>query len=157
MEVQRAGLQWLLLGAFMLIALVVGGLAWWEFTHATVEVEWTTASELSTVGFNLYRSDSQEGVYQKVNDELIPASPDPLIGGSYTYLDTQVKPGVTYYYQLEEVEAQGNGARYGPIEVRAQRGGMLELVISLSALAIGMVIGYRFVRGRKTGDELHAA
>ena len=77
----------------MLIALVMGGLAWREFTHAAVEVEWTTASELSTVGFDLYRSDSQEGVYQKVNDELIPASPDPLTGGSYTYLDAAGEAG----------------------------------------------------------------
>jgi hypothetical protein len=146
MDIRLSWLQWLLSGAFMLIALVVGGMAWQEFTHAKVVVEWTTASELSTAGFNLYRSYSKDGVYEKVNPELVPASPDPLTGGSHTYLDEQVKAGTTYYYRLEEVELNGNAARYGPIEVQARRGGSFQLAISISALVIGVFTSVRAVR-----------
>jgi hypothetical protein len=150
-------LQWLLLTTFMLIALIVGVLAWQEFTSAEVVVEWTTANELSTVGFNLYRSDDTDENYEKVNSQLIPASPDPLTGGSYSYPDAQVNAGKTYYYQLEEVEADGSTTRYGPIEVQARRGGSLELAISISTLVIGVFIIFRLVRSRKSNDELQAA
>jgi hypothetical protein len=157
MDRRPSWLQWLLLAAFMLIALIVGVLAWQEFIHAEVKVEWTTASELSTVGFNVYRSDIRDGNYEKVNSELIPASTDPLTGGSYSYPDEQVNAGTTYYYQLEEVEADGGTTRYGPIEVQARRGGGLELAISIATLVIGVFIIFRLVRSRKSNDALQAA
>jgi hypothetical protein len=157
MDSRWSGLQWLLLAGFLVIALVLGGYAWQEYANAEVVVEWTTASELSTLGFNLYRSDLKDGIYEKVNDVLIPASPDPLTGGNYTYLDNQVKAGTTYYYQLEDVESDGNTSRYGPIEVQARRGGTIELVISLSALVIGIFIVYRLLRSRKINHERQAA
>ncbi|NIN65277.1 MAG: hypothetical protein GTO63_11385, partial [Anaerolineae bacterium] len=47
----------------------------------TVIVEWTTESEIDLAGFNLYRSERPDGPYVKVNEALIPASPDPLTGG----------------------------------------------------------------------------
>jgi hypothetical protein len=144
----------LLPAGFIFIALVLGGFAWQKFTKSEVVVEWTTASELSTVGFNLYRSDLIDGIYNKVNDELIPASPDPLTGGNYTYLDDQVSPGTTYYYQLEDVESDGSTSRYGPIEVQAQRGGYIVLLISGSFLVIGIYIIYRLSQSRKITNEL---
>jgi hypothetical protein len=71
-----------------------------EPTHgaSVVIVEWTTESEVDTAGFNLYRSESLEGPYIKINPELIPSSPDPILGGHYVYTDTNVVAGQTYYY-----------------------------------------------------------
>lgn len=102
-----------------------------------VIVEWTTESEVNLAGFNIYRSESQHGPYVKLNDTLIPAAPDPIAGGSYSYTDAAAEPGVTYYYQLEDVELDGKATVHGPIVVVAggdevsplfQAGGLLALL-----------------------------
>lgn len=90
--------------------------------ESLVIVEWTTESEVETAGFNLYRSDSSEGPYVKVNPALIPGSSDPLLGGRYVYTDTNVVAGRTYYYKLEDVELDGTTTLHGPIEVVAEEG-----------------------------------
>jgi hypothetical protein len=113
---------------------------------AVVVVEWTTETEVNLAGFNIYRSESQDGPYVKLNDTLIPASPDPIAGGSYSYTDTTVEPGVTYYYQLEDVELDGKATVHGPIVVVAggdevsplfQAGGLLAL---LGAVVVGVAV-----------------
>ena len=80
-----------------------------------VIVEWATESEVNLAGFNIYRSESPDGPYVKLNDTLIPAAPDPIAGGSYSYTDSTAEPGVTYYYQLEDVELDGKATMHGPI------------------------------------------
>jgi hypothetical protein len=95
------------------------GLAACRLPNTRVVVEWTTASEINTSGFNLYRSERTDGPYVKINAQLIPASTDPLVGGKYRYQDTNVESGRTYYYQLEDVELDGSSARHGPIVVTA--------------------------------------
>jgi len=107
-------------GLVGLAALILG---YWAVTSAaaTVTIEWSTASELNTAGFNLYRSTSQQGPFTRINDHLIPASPDPLVGGSYIFTDTGVTAGQVYYYQLEDVEIGGATTRHGPVQVRAER------------------------------------
>lgn len=85
---------------------------------ARIVVQWTTATEINTAGFNVYRGERAEGPYAKLNAQLIAAS-DALIGGKYQYEDTAVVAGQTYYYQLEDVEYGGAAARHGPIVITA--------------------------------------
>ncbi len=99
---------------------------------AGVVVEWTTANEVNTAGFNLYRSDNPDGPYVRINSHLIPASSDPLAGGQYQYQDAAVQPGRTYYYQLEDVEHSGATTRHGPIRVTAS-GANATLTLGLAA------------------------
>jgi hypothetical protein len=107
----------------------------------TVIVEWTTESEVDLAGFNLYRSESPEGPYVKVNEALIPASPDPLTGGDYVYTDTTVTAGTTYYYKLEDVELDGKSTMHGPIEVAAQANEAWQSVRPTQVLAAALVMG----------------
>ena len=86
---------------------------------ARIVVQWTTATEINTAGFNLYRSERAEGPFIKVNAQLIPASADALIGIEYRHEDAAVVAGRTYYYQLEDVEFGGASARHGLIVVTA--------------------------------------
>ena len=46
-----------------------------------VIVEWTTESEVDMAGFNLYRSETPDGPYLKVNTTFIPGASDPILGG----------------------------------------------------------------------------
>ncbi len=109
-------------------------------TPPVVTVEWSTASELNTAGFNLARGDSAAGPFTRLNSEVIPASPDPLVGGSYVYTDTQVAAGHTYYYQLEEVETSGNTKVQGVVTVTAS-GGLNPWLIGAGVVVIVIVGG----------------
>jgi len=73
------------------------------------DIQWTTASEAGTVGFNVYRMNGE-----RVNQRLIPASLKPQ-GGGYQLLDTgNSDPNAAYF--IEEVNARGEGRRYGPFQ-----------------------------------------
>ncbi len=113
----------LLYALFTLAALGLIASVLFNANTASVVVEWTTASELDTVGFNLYRSESPEGAQKRLNESLIPAAADSLAGSDYHFTDKQARSGRTYFYWLEDVDAQGNLSRNGPIEARADAGG----------------------------------
>ena len=140
MSIRR--ILWLLCGLLALAGLALGYRTVVAPTEAVVIVEWTTASEVDTAGFNLYRSESPEGPFTRINDHLIPASPDPLLGGSYAFTDSNVVAGHTYYYQLEDVEIDGTATRHGPIEVKAVGGGRTEGLLAIAlmgAAVLGLV------------------
>lgn len=129
---------------------------------APVRVEWQTETELNTAGFNLYRSTSPEGPFDvKVNDELIPPAEDPLTGRDYTYIDRTAQSGVTYYYQLQEVERNGGVNTFGPISVRtggldgrhAAVLGALAVVVLLLWLRGGRRAARRAASARHTAAE----
>ena len=70
----------------------------------SIEVEWETETEFETAGYNIYRSDSEDGEFVKINQRLIPSKADPTSGAQYTYIDSDIIPGNTYFYRLEDVE-----------------------------------------------------
>lgn len=109
----------------------------------TVIVEWTTESEVNQAGFNIYRSENQDGPYVKLNDSLIPSSPDPLSGGVYSFADTTVKAGVTYYYELEDVELDGKTTMHGPILMTAGGNTVLQRLQPgvLLGIALAAILG----------------
>lgn len=117
---------------------------------APVLVEWSTETEMNTAGFNLLRSESPDGPFDvKVNDQLIPPSPDPMTGGQYRYTDRTARLGVTYYYQLQEVEQNGTANVVGTISVRAGSFAWWQGVI-LVALAAGVILLWVFGGPRAT-------
>jgi hypothetical protein len=81
-----------------------------------VVVNWETASEVGTAGFNLYRApvsdNAPEQAWEKVNIELIPAQGDEVVGASYRFEDDGLAPGRRYAYRIEEVEWDGGSTVY---------------------------------------------
>ncbi|RMF44414.1 MAG: hypothetical protein D6755_09195 [Anaerolineae bacterium] len=108
--------------------------AWQQWQHAIVVVEWSTASELDTVGFNVFRSETESGPYTQVNQNIIPAAGDSLTGSDYRFEDRDVRTGRTYYYELEDVNTTGTGTRHGPIVVQARGQIGYPAVLSLALL-----------------------
>ena len=93
-------------------------LIYFEATGLDSEVllDWETASEKDTIGFNVYRSLDEWGPFdEKINDNIIIAVGGPHHGTSYSITDTDVVNGVTYFYKLEEVDYQGNTYYWGPV------------------------------------------
>lgn len=114
---------------------------------APVRVEWKTETEMNTAGFNLYRGESPDGPFDvKVNAELIPPADDPLTGKAYMYVDETALPGVTYYYQLQEVEKDGRTNSYGPIHVST---GGLRWRHAAALIALAGLVLLIWLRGSK--------
>jgi hypothetical protein len=106
-----------IISLLLLSITLVGGCSFFQETSLTIQ--WTTESELDIIGFNLYRSDSADGEFNKINNELIPPAADPFVGGDHTFVDENVNRGQTYYYQLETVDRNGNTTRSETIELKA--------------------------------------
>ncbi len=109
-------------------------------TPAPNIISWTTATEMNTAGFNLYRAERADGPYAKINAELIPAASDPLGGSQYEFNDPDVTPGRMFYYQLEEVELGGKTTRHGPIIIVARASWLCENLSVLVLLAAVLVL-----------------
>ena len=72
-----------------------------------VVLTWTTESEVDNAGFNLRRSEKRASGFTLVNPALITGAGTTGERQTYTFTDTSAKPGVEYYYQLEEVAFDG--------------------------------------------------
>lgn len=86
-----------------------------------VELDWVTGTEIDNAGFNVYRALDEDGEQVKLNDELIASMGSELEGASYSFTDSDVASGTTYYYWLESVELGGNTSRHGPVVVTQER------------------------------------
>ena len=96
---------------------------------------WTTLSEVDNAGFNLWRSESKSsesksgeskngesknGNYIRINPKPIAAEGGATLGAEYSYTDNTVdttRPGITYYYKLEEIDTKGVSTFHGPVSV----------------------------------------
>ena len=72
-----------------------------------VILTWTTESEVDNAGFNLRRSEKRESGFTLLNPALIAGAGTTGERQAYTFTDTSAKPGVEYYYQIEEVAFNG--------------------------------------------------
>jgi pimeloyl-ACP methyl ester carboxylesterase len=86
-----------------------------------ITLEWTTASEIDNAGFNLYRCESENGAYLKINSSLIPAQGSPTQGAVYRFVDENVQNRKTYYYKLEDIDIYGKSTMHGPISAEPHR------------------------------------
>ena len=76
-----------------------------QVSAAAVKLEWETATELDHVMFALSRADEKDGDYQTL--ETFPAEGDAVSGAYYSFTDTSVAPGHTYWYKLEDLDVNG--------------------------------------------------
>ncbi len=85
-----------------------------EFSPRLVEgeivINWTTESELNNAGFNIYRSTSRTRNFRRINTKLIKGAGTTGQKSTYQFIDTTVKPNVSYYYRIEEVDFAGKRA-----------------------------------------------
>jgi len=86
-----------------------------------VIIEWSTASEIDNAGFNLYRAESENGEYVKINPSLIPAKGTSTSGATYQYIDKNVKNRTTYFYKLEDIDLNGKSMMHGPVSAELRR------------------------------------
>jgi len=69
-----------------------------EPTDTGINLTWYQDDFETLVGYNIYRSTSEDGYYQKVNTTMIPV-------GEEEFFDTGVEPGQIYYYNFTVVKS----------------------------------------------------
>jgi hypothetical protein len=86
--------------------------------NSTVNLVWSTESEIDNAGFNIYRAESEDGEYVKINDFMIPAQGSSTEGAFYEFIDKDVRNRKTYYYKLEDIDLNGNSTMHDPVSAR---------------------------------------
>ncbi|HEY7697330.1 MAG TPA: C25 family cysteine peptidase, partial [Vicinamibacteria bacterium] len=56
-----------------------------------------------------------DGPYERLTSSLIPGLGSSPVGAEYSYRDAGVENGMTYFYELEDVETTGATKRHGPV------------------------------------------
>ena len=68
-----------------------------EPTENGINLTWTQDEFETLAGYNVYRSTTEDGLYEKINKTVIPAD-------TKTFFDENVIPGQKYYYNFTVVE-----------------------------------------------------
>lgn len=75
---------------------------------------WTTASEQDNFGYDVYRSESEQGTFVKLTK-------DPLLGAGtsdqthkYDYRDDSIDPCKDYWYYIESISTSGAREKFTP-------------------------------------------
>ncbi|MDI6784065.1 MAG: hypothetical protein QME64_08240, partial [bacterium] len=79
-----------------------------------ITLRWRTESEQDNYGFNVYRSESKDGQFEKINPTIIRGHGTTSEPHDYVYVDKEVYKGKTYYYYLMDVDFSGNTKKFTP-------------------------------------------
>lgn len=88
---------------------------------SSVLINWTTLSETLNLGFHIYRSESIDGQYIKINDILIPGAGTSLSIHQYHFEDYKTDKNRTYFYKVANIEYDGKLNFHGPITVNSEK------------------------------------
>jgi len=78
-------------------------------------LKWSTASEVENFGFDIYRSTSEDGPFEKMTKEPIPGAGTIDEPQRYVWEDDTIEAGVDYYYYIESISYGGVRERFSPI------------------------------------------
>jgi hypothetical protein len=68
-----------------------------------VVLDWKTANEFDNIGFDVLRSSSKNGSFEKISGVLLTGS-----AGVYSFTDSTAAAGRTFFYKLEDVDRNGD-------------------------------------------------
>jgi hypothetical protein len=74
---------------------------------SSIDLQWTRSPESDLMGYNCYRSATQNGTYTKINS--VPTDRIAL------YTDAGLAPLTRYYYKISAVDSSGNESSLSPV------------------------------------------
>jgi len=87
-------------------------------SDSSVDVAWSTASEVATVGFRILRKDLRTQITAALNDVLIASKGSPVSGSDYSFTDSTAVNGRKYAYSIEDWDIQGVNTIHAPMLAR---------------------------------------
>jgi hypothetical protein len=75
---------------------------------------WGSETERGYYGFNVYRGESRDGSYIKINKEIVHVAETAGTPKQYVYVDKPLEIGKVYYYYIESVSYAGTTEEITP-------------------------------------------
>ncbi len=75
-------------------------------------LQWTTATEVDNFGYDVYRAESEDGPFERLNPDPIPGAGTSDEPTPYEYVDDTIDPYKTYWYYLESISMAGERERF---------------------------------------------
>jgi hypothetical protein len=78
-------------------------------------LKWTTASEVENFGFDIFRSLSEDGPFEKITTEPLTGAGTTDEPQHYVFVDESIDPGKDYYYYIESISLGGIREKFSPV------------------------------------------
>jgi len=72
-----------------------------------IKIFWEAKSQLENLGWNIYRSETKDGEFVKINGKLIEGAGTTSNPMKYSFIDKDAEKGKLYYYYLEDISFNG--------------------------------------------------
>lgn len=82
----------------------------WHMSEG-VKIFWEAESQQGNLGWNIYRSETKDGKFVKINGELIKGAGTTSNPMKYSFIDKDAEKGKVYYYYLEDISFSGEKHR----------------------------------------------
>lgn len=105
----------LLLGGLVLSVAMPGVLPWSPFKVSPNVIRWVTQSEEGIYGYDVFRGDSKDGPFRKINADTILGVGTTDLPQRYEYSDGAIEAGTIYWYYIESVYLSGKRSRLTPV------------------------------------------
>jgi hypothetical protein len=86
------------------------------------KLKWTTASEVNSFGFDVYRGIAEDGPFTRITEDPLLASGTSDEPQSYQFVDDTIDAGVIYFYYVEEISSSGNREKFTPVFASRAKG-----------------------------------
>jgi hypothetical protein len=101
------------------VPIELGSFAATFVANGSVEIKWTTISEINNYGFEIQRSPDRSDAYETIPGSFTPGHGTTLTPHSYSYTDTDPHDGVAYY-RLKQIDLDNTvhlyeGVRVNPV------------------------------------------
>jgi hypothetical protein len=88
-------------------------------TAKGVLLAWRTETEVGNIGFFIYRSESQDGSFEKIG--WVDGTGNSAMPREYQLIDKTAKKGHTYFYYIEDVDIEGLREKSKIIQIALQK------------------------------------
>jgi hypothetical protein len=78
-------------------------------------IRWTTASEVDSFGFDVFRAETEEGPFERLNAKPIPGAGTSDESHSYAWVDDTIDPTKEYFYYVESISIDGVREKFTPV------------------------------------------
>ncbi|MEM7051361.1 MAG: hypothetical protein AAF604_16945 [Acidobacteriota bacterium] len=75
-------------------------------------IAWSTASEVDNFGYDIYRSESPDGPFERITEQPLEGAGTTDLPSSYEFIDDTIELGKDYFYYIESISMSGERRRF---------------------------------------------